>query len=375
MSDARSIKTQTTTDASGTITTEHRGPGSLVLENENGQAGRIRLEAADGRGEGVEILGPASMGTSYQIVYPGTAPTAGQVLEVGSVSGGVVNMGWATAETPIPIGETLQAADGSNAAPGFTFASDTNTGMYLAGADNLSFSTGGTNCASFLRFLGNVYATLNAASFIATASTLFQLTAPSGVVIVGSTGTGGTLVLREGTSGGSNEIRIGAPATLAANRQFTIADNALADGAGFLLGATSGGTSGEIRQSIWANAVPITVAENGLLSTSTASGYQFSTGDGGTGYQGVVLPFSGLIVGMSIGVAATTVVATIQAAVNGASLGASYELSIAGGSRRYHTTFGTPYAVSAGDAVSARTTAVTTSGQQNTVTIWVVPTE
>ncbi len=39
----------------------------------------------------------------------------------------------------------LQAADGSAAAPGFSFASETNTGMYLANPSQLAFSAGGNN--------------------------------------------------------------------------------------------------------------------------------------------------------------------------------------------------------------------------------------
>lgn len=37
----------------------------------------------------------------------------------------------------------IRAADGIASTPGYGFASDTNTGMYLAGADTLSFTTGG----------------------------------------------------------------------------------------------------------------------------------------------------------------------------------------------------------------------------------------
>jgi hypothetical protein len=72
------------------------------------------------------------------IAWPATAPTANQVLQSADVNG---NLQWATV---LANGSTLLAADGTAAAPGVSFAAETDVGMYRIGADILGFSTAGT---------------------------------------------------------------------------------------------------------------------------------------------------------------------------------------------------------------------------------------
>jgi hypothetical protein len=73
----------------------------------------------------------------------GTTPTTGQVLKFDGTR-------WAPGTDASGAAATgpFQADDGTAGAPAYSFANDTNTGVYRTGADALGFSAGGTNRVS-----------------------------------------------------------------------------------------------------------------------------------------------------------------------------------------------------------------------------------
>ncbi|WP_420348605.1 hypothetical protein [Pelagibius sp.] len=62
-----------------------------------------------------------------------------------------------------PAGSIGQAADGSVASPTFTFASDTNTGLYRVGTDSLGIAAGGVQAAIFAESADSITVTFNGA--------------------------------------------------------------------------------------------------------------------------------------------------------------------------------------------------------------------
>jgi len=75
-------------------------------------------------------------------VSPGGSPTATYNSGTGALALGIV-----TGDTGAtgPAGSVAGMADGSAAAPSLAFASDTNTGLFRVGADQLGFTTAGTS--------------------------------------------------------------------------------------------------------------------------------------------------------------------------------------------------------------------------------------
>jgi len=75
-------------------------------------------------------------------VSPGGSPTASYNSGTGALALGIV-----TGDTGAtgPAGSVAGMADGSAAAPSLAFASDTNTGLFRVGADQLGFTTAGTS--------------------------------------------------------------------------------------------------------------------------------------------------------------------------------------------------------------------------------------
>ena len=94
----------------------------------------------------------------------------------------------------------IAVANGSVSAPAFEFASDTNTGIYLAGADTLGFATNGTAAAQFTS-TGNLRLFNTAGTFYTEISTQptanNTLTMPNGNVTLQA----GTMALTGGTLG------------------------------------------------------------------------------------------------------------------------------------------------------------------------------
>ncbi|MFO1187816.1 MAG: DUF2793 domain-containing protein [Alphaproteobacteria bacterium] len=78
----------------------------------------------------------------YDGVWHFYAPRAGWIAFITDMSRLVYHDGTAWTDVLTPSGAS--AADGGASAPGFAFASDTNTGLYRIGADQIGITTGGT---------------------------------------------------------------------------------------------------------------------------------------------------------------------------------------------------------------------------------------
>lgn len=123
-------------------------------------------------------------------------------------------------------------------------------------------------------------------------------------------------------------------------------------------------SNGTYYEVIWAE-------EGGTLNTGTASGYQFSFGNGATNQQNgasIIVPagYTCEWIGMSHNSSGATT-ATITAVLN--AVDQTQNISIASVATPFSSTtiFGTPIAVSDGDVVNFRTTSVTTTASPNVV--------
>jgi hypothetical protein len=126
--------------AGGTMT------GSLNIDNEQ----ELRLSEADVNGSNyVALKAPATVATNYTLTLPGTAGTNGQVL---STNGSGV-LSWVTPSTgsgdflangSVAMTGQLRAISGTSSAPGITFDSDLDTGLFnLSGT--IQFTLDGNN--------------------------------------------------------------------------------------------------------------------------------------------------------------------------------------------------------------------------------------
>ena len=84
-----------------------------------------------------------SANVSWNLAEIGAAPVAGSgsITTVGTITSGAWNAG------SVEATGYVRTAVGSAASPSFTFTTDTNTGMFSAGADAIGFSTNGTLAA------------------------------------------------------------------------------------------------------------------------------------------------------------------------------------------------------------------------------------
>lgn len=114
----------------GTGTTTSTGTGSVVLSASPTFTGSVGF--ADGAISSPSIRFASDTNTGF---YLAAFDTLG--IAVGGVSGGTINSDGLTIAS-------VRAGDGTAASPGFTFSGDTNTGIFRVGADQLGIATGGT---------------------------------------------------------------------------------------------------------------------------------------------------------------------------------------------------------------------------------------
>ena len=120
-------------DVAGVITANVQGTSA-------NQGGEMRFQELAANGANYAALRvPDALAANYTLTLPVDDGTANQVLQTDG--NGVLT--W-VAQTSTGSG-TFRADNGTAAIPTFSFAGDTNTGMYSAGADILGFSTNGTN--------------------------------------------------------------------------------------------------------------------------------------------------------------------------------------------------------------------------------------
>jgi hypothetical protein len=145
----------TSTGNVGIGTTTPIGPVHVANSSDIG----LVLERTTSDGSGVifkSTLG--NIGAVYGLSGGGlrffTATGAGITERARIDSAGNVGIGTTTISTRLTVSGTTSSTDfasgnGTAAAPAFDFTSDTNTGIYLAAADTLGFSTNGTAAAQF----------------------------------------------------------------------------------------------------------------------------------------------------------------------------------------------------------------------------------
>jgi hypothetical protein len=97
----------------------------------------------------VGLRSPANVSTNKVWTLPASDGTTDQVLK----TDGAGNLGWTTAASgtgdfkadgTVAMTDQLRNVTGTAGLPGMSFAGDTNTGIFAAGADTLAISTGGT---------------------------------------------------------------------------------------------------------------------------------------------------------------------------------------------------------------------------------------
>lgn len=117
-------------DVSGQITSRPYGTGG-------GQTGQFVLrELAASGTNSVTVRAPDSLASDVTFTLPGTAGGASQVLS----TDGSGTLSWVTA---LLSGGTIVAGAGSNAAPSLTFTGDLDTGFYSSAANTIGVAAGG----------------------------------------------------------------------------------------------------------------------------------------------------------------------------------------------------------------------------------------
>jgi fibronectin-binding autotransporter adhesin len=125
-------------DAYGNVGIGTTSPGGKLDVN-----GDIRMLGSTSGFSGFQA--PATAGNNVWTL-PTADGTSGQVLS----TDGSGNLSWATdGGGDLSSGDTLVAAQGSAAAPGVTFTSDTDTGLYRIGDGDMGISANGTLLANF----------------------------------------------------------------------------------------------------------------------------------------------------------------------------------------------------------------------------------
>jgi hypothetical protein len=310
----------TTTTTNGDVILEPNGTG-LVQINGATNAGAIKLMCEAGT-HGVSIASPPhSAAATYDLVLPTSAGSANQVLQ----TDGSGNLSW-TAQTT-----------GSDTNLGNTNLTANNNRTYDHDGNDLIFDPNGGE---------------------------FQINDSSGLPSLAELQIGQGQTNIRGTSVDINGITY--PSTDGTNGQVMTTD-----GAGNLSFQTVSGGGGSTvslkgKFIIWAE-------ENGALSTSTNSGYQWSFGNGDTPTVGLAIPFdceatqmiyNAVTIGTSGTVnlhKGTSATSTTSTSVESISFGAVTSAV---------TTFTSPVSFSAGEWMTFRTTAV--SGSWNDIRVGVV---
>lgn len=154
----------------------------MTYDADAGTEKKVLLNDLPSSGGTGDVVGPAS---STDNAIPRYDSTTGKLLQNSLV-------------TVSDTGEIL-TPDGSDSAPAYAFADDTNTGMYSPAADNIAFTLGGTNrfnmstgaISAFIR----IQATAGLWRYSATYTASTTLPATSDVVLVDCTAGDVTLTL------------------------------------------------------------------------------------------------------------------------------------------------------------------------------------
>lgn len=183
-------------------------------------------------------------------------------------------------------GTVAVALDGTAAAPGISFASDTNTGIYRPGADQLAISTGGT---------GRLFVDASGRVGVGTSNVtnaLFQVSSPVAGASIKSEDTGGTgsflRILGDATSGNLINWKTGTVARFATSDDnfgtFTERARIRADGMFEVKGNGVAGSSPAFSVNGSAPANSALIDSNGRLGVGTTGPTQLLhvSGTGGT---------------------------------------------------------------------------------------------
>jgi hypothetical protein len=269
----------------------------------------------------------------------------------------------------------LLAEDGSAASPSIGFIDDDNNGFYRVGSDNWAGVVGGTAVLFFGTAGGGLFTTLVfSASLVSINATVsWQSTVPDFVIINSTASSGAKLTLREGTTNGSSDVTINAPASLSASYDLELFDSQPADGDGVYFAA-----SGKLKSSPFAGCVAIDFETASAYSTASNSGFNWSNGARlGGDNVGIVVPFDGEIVAITVGGKTSPATNTTTEVYKGtcgsafSATGLSTTITTAQTSN-YTTATGSPVSISAGEAVSLKTTAGS-GGTGARATVWIRP--
>lgn len=311
--------------AGGTCVTEVDGNGLTVMSGYPLRTNTI-LETTNNSGVTVDgvllrdggatatsaFLGKTGLPGSPSYAFSGDATSGLYLVAPGAlgITAGTIQAMQISSSSTTLFGQ-LRADAGSAAAPGLSFGTDINSGIYSAAADQLSFSCGGGNVATLT---GSLASFAVAMSVTGTASATGQFQAANGSFGAPSysfsTDPNTGLNVLTGTpdelqvcTGGSARMRVAnANVTLTAGVQFR-ADNAAlvtapdysfaadADTGMYLVGAGALGfsTGGQNRLSISSTGITPSVRILGTQGTLAAPGYSFAaspnTGIHATGSQ------------------------------------------------------------------------------------------
>jgi hypothetical protein len=177
------------TNGSGTITIANTGVTALAVSS------------------GTTTAGISTSGSTGSLTLSGVAFTSTNQGMVPGSGGGTTNFlradgTWAAPASGVSF--PLQAPDGSNTSPQYSFSNNTNMGLYRAGSNTMAFTASGTQqllftTSSTIQAAAGNALNLNggAASTSTSTGTDFNITAGAG----GSTsGTGGTVTISGGTA-------------------------------------------------------------------------------------------------------------------------------------------------------------------------------
>lgn len=271
----------------------------------------------------------------------------------------------------------LEAEDGSSSAPGFAFADDDDNGLFRSSADQwravvgghevIFFGTAGAGLFSTLVFDGDITAI--------TASVSWNVTTPDVVITNSVAANGAKISLKEGTTNGTSEVELAAPASLASSYTLTLPSTQPGAGHGFFF--TSAGV---MSSSPWASAQAFAAEVAGSLSTTSNAGFQWSFGAraGSDGF-GLVIPFDFEIIGITLSVDTNTAgTATVEVykgtdeSTSSSSTGVSVSLT-SGELDEYADFTGAPVSGNKGDKLTFKTTAQSGTVQNGRVTVWIRP--
>lgn len=270
--------------------------------------------------------------------------------------------------------KNLAAEDGSESAPGLTFANDTNNGFFLNATDDWRATVGG-NQVLYFQLIAGVFTTLVfSADFVSIgATTSWLVSAPKAVVSNTNSASGGKLALREASTNGSTEVGIVAPANLASAYDLELPDAQPADGDGLMAGA-----SGKLTSSPYAGCIALGWETASAYSSTTNGGFGWSMGarSGGDGF-GVEFPYACEIVAISVSgktVPATSTTIEVYKGTRGStSSGTGLSVTMSTSQAGNTAVAGSPIAVSSGEYIVPRTTGGS-GGTGGRVVIWVRPT-